>query len=569
MLGDGTRRLVAYVVPDGPAPAVAGIRDHLRKTLPAAMIPAAVEFRDRLPRTSSGKIDRNALATTAPAPDVWAASSDSTLERTIAAVWQQALGVAAVSARDDVFDLGAHSLQAIQVANRLGVELRCDVKVAWLFQHPTPAELARFLEQRERPRPAAVGLPAALLADTVLDPDIRPGDGPRASGTPDRVLLTGATGFVGVHLLAELLTSTGAEVVCTVRAASPAEATARIHQALETHVINLPDAMRHRITAFPADLTRPHLGLDDVLFAELARTCGAIIHNAATVSIMREYATLRAANTESTRDLLRMAAVRSTPLHFVSTLSVAPPLALAPEVPEAFLPAHPGLRYGYQQSKWAAERLLEQAAERGLPVTVHRLGRIVGPYTTGYVNERDFLWSVLRAGVPAGIVPDLFEEEAWTPVDHVAQALVHLCLGQPAPGATVFNHAAGELVRLGDVYDWLEEYGYPLQRMPLARWRAELPRSSGDSGDSDGSGVAATTLAFFDSWDANTDDATGLDLRLGRVRADNVVNGLRGSGITCPPVDRDLVFRYLDHCVTTGTLPAPAGKPFHPATPAR
>lgn len=572
VLRDGTRRLVAYVVPDGPAPAVAGIRDHLRKTLPAAMIPSAVEFRDRLPRTSSGKIDRNALATTAPAPEAQSASSDSALEHTIAAVWQQALGVAAVSARDDVFDLGAHSLQAIQVANRLGVELRRDVKVAWLFQHPTPAELARFLEQREQPRPAAAGLPAALLADTVLDPDIRPADGPRASGTPDRVLLTGATGFVGVHLLAELLTNTGAEVVCTVRAASPAEATARIHQALETHLINLPDATRHRITAVPADLTRPHLGLDDALFAELARTCGAIIHNAATVSIMREYATLRATNTESTRELLRMAAVRSTPLHFVSTLSVAPPLALAPEVPEAFLPAHPGLRHGYQQSKWAAERLLEQAVERGLTVTVHRLGRIVGPYTTGYVNERDFLWSVLRAGVPAGIVPDLFEEEAWTPVDHVAQALVHLCLGQPAPRATVFNHAAGELVRLGDVYDWLEEYGYPLRRVPLARWRAELPRSSGGSGGSggsDGSGVAETTLAFFDSWDEGTDDATGPDLRLGHVRADNVVNGLRGSGITCPPVDRHLVFRYLDHCVTTGTLPAPAGKQFHPATPAR
>ncbi|GAX58148.1 non-ribosomal peptide synthetase [Streptomyces olivochromogenes] len=605
--GDGTRRLVAYVVPDGPAPAVAGIRDHLRETLPAAMIPSAVEFRDHLPRTSSGKIDRNALATTALAPGVRAASSDSTLERTIAAVWQQALGVAAVAARDDVFDLGAHSLQAIQVANRLGVELHRDVKVAWLFQHPTPAELAIFLErqarqarqerlerqgqqQQKQPRPAAPGLPAALLADTVLDPGIRPGDGPRVSGTPDRILLTGATGFVGVHLLAELLTSTGAEVVCTVRAASPAEATARIHQALETHLIHLPDAVRPRITAIPADLARARLGLDEALFAELARTCGAIFHNAATVSIMREYATLRAANTESTRDLLRMAAVRSTPLHFVSTLSVAPPLGLAPEVPEAFLPPHPGLRYGYQQSKWAAERLLEQAAERGLPVTVHRLGRIVGPYATGYVNERDFLWNVLRAGVPVGIVPDLFEEETWKPVDHVAQALVHLCLGQAAPGATVFNHAAGELVRLGDVYDWLEEYGYPLRRMPLSQWRAELLCSFGESGESGGSGetresggsggsgesgesgesdVAATTLAFFDSWDANTDDATGPDLRLGRVRADNVVNGLRGSGITCPPVDRDLVFRYLDHCVTTGTLPAPAGRQIHPTTPAR
>ncbi|MFC9502177.1 amino acid adenylation domain-containing protein [Streptomyces sp. NPDC057002] len=546
VLGDGTRRLSAYVVPDGPAPAVALIRDRLRAVLPAAMIPSAVEFLDRLPRTSSGKIDRKALATPGeqPAVKVAVAVAHSSLERTIAAVWQHMLGVAAVSAQDDVFDLGAQSLQAIQVANRLGVALRREVKVAWLFQHPTPAGLARYLEGQEG-RSTAAGLPSALLTDTVLDPDIRPGDGPRTDGTPDRVLLTGATGFVGVHLLAELLTGTDAEVVCTVRAPSAAEATARLHQALETHRIHLPDTAKKRITAVCADLARPRLGVDEETFSELARTCGAILHNAATVSIMREYATLRAANTQSTKDLLRMAAVRSAPLHFISTLSVAPPLALSPEVPEEFLPPHPGLRYGYQQSKWAAERLLEQAAERGLPVTVHRLGRVVGPSATGYVNERDFLWSVLRAGVPAGMVPDLFEEEVWTPVDHVAKALIHLCLGQPHSVARVFNHAHSAPVRMSDVYDWLEEYGYSLRRMPLDQWRAELPRTSG---------AAATTLAFFDSWD------TEPDLRLGRVRADNVVNGLHGSGITCASVDRDLVFRYLDHCVDTGALPTPVRK---------
>ncbi|MFD9433469.1 amino acid adenylation domain-containing protein [Streptomyces sp. NPDC060002] len=554
VLRGGARRLVAYVVPDGPAPAVATVREHLRAALPAAMIPSTVEFLDHLPRTGSGKIDRTALAAELP---VTPSAVSGTLEHTVAAAWQEVLGAATLSAQDDVFERGAQSLQAIQVANRLGVALAREVKVAWLFQHPTAAELAGFLEQRARP--VTVGLPETLLADAVLDPGVRPGDGPRAGGTPDRILLTGATGFVGVHLLAELLTSTGAEIVCTVRAPSLAAATERVQQALDTHRIGLTDAARDRVTAIPADLARPRLGLDEGEFAELARTCDAILHNAANVSILREYATLRAANTDSARELLRLAAPRSVPLHFVSTLSVAPPLALAAEVPEEFLPPHPGLRNGYQQSKWAAEQLLRQAAERGLPVTVHRLGRIVGPAATGHVNERDFLWSVLRAGIPAGIVPDLFGEEIWTPVDHTATALVRLCLG-PAGAATVFNHAATAPVRLSDVYDWLEEYGYPLRRLTLDRWRAEVPRSSG---------AAATTLAFFDARDADPGDATGSDLRLGRIHADNVVNALRTGGITCPPVDRDLVHRYLDHCVSTGKLPAPTGRRSRPATPAK
>ncbi|MBL1106681.1 amino acid adenylation domain-containing protein [Streptomyces sp. 5-8] len=547
-LPDGTRRLAAHLVTDPPAPSASEVRDHLRARLPAAMIPSAVELHDRLPRTRTGKIDRAALGTprTPKAP-----TEGSRLERTIVAVWRHVLGTDDATADDDVFVLGAHSLQAIQAANRLGVELGRDIRVAWLFQHPTAAGLARFLDDRP---PAATGLPAVLATDTVLDPDIRPG----ATRRPDalrRILLTGATGFVGVHLLAELLATTDAGIVCTVRAHTTDEALDRLHRALAEHRLALAEDVRPRITALPADLARPGLGLAPEDLSRLADTCDAIFHNAATVSIMREYGTLRAVNTGSTRDLLRLAAPRAVPLHYVSTLSVAPPVSHSPEVTETFLAPHPGLRYGYQQSKWASERLLEQAAERGLPVTVHRLGRVVGPAGTGYVNAPDFLWSVLRAGIPAGIVPHLFEDEIWTPVDHTAKSLAHLALTAAGP---VFNHAAVPRVRLSDFYDWVEEYGYPLRRLPLARWRDLLPRSAD---------VAATTLAFFDAHETSGSEAP--DLRLGHIRADNFRDGLRGTGITCPPVGRDLVFRYLDHCVTTGALPSPAGRRPRPATRAK
>ncbi|MFF3851261.1 amino acid adenylation domain-containing protein [Streptomyces sp. NPDC002328] len=552
-LADGTRRLVAHLVAESPKPSASEVRDHLRARLPAAMIPSGVEFPDRLPRTGSGKIDRTALSESSARETP---STGSPLERTITGIWGEILGTAAVRVHDDVFDLGAQSLQAIQAANRLGVEIGRDIRVAWLFQHPTAAALAHFLDDDVQEPSTPSGVPSALLADAVLDPAVRPGISRAPDDAPRRILLTGATGFVGAHLLAELLTGTAAEIVCTVRAGDRGEAAGRVHQALDRYGIALDERARHRVTALPADLARPDLGLTREVLSELAATCDVIFHNAATVSIMRDYATLRAANTESTRRLLRLAAVRTTPLHYVSTLSVAPPASRSPEVPEAFLPPHEGLRHGYQQSKWASERLLEQAAERGLPVTVHRLGRVVGPSGTGHVNERDFLWSVLRAGIPAGIVPDLFEDEVWTPADFVARSLVHLCLAPGRTAGPVFHHATLPRVRLGDVYDWVEEYGYPVRRLPLARWREELPRSAD---------VAATTLAFFDS----AGQAGEPDLRLGHVRADNVRAGLKGSGVDCPPVDRGLVFGHLDHCVTAGALPAPAGRRTRSATPAK
>ncbi|WP_329310810.1 amino acid adenylation domain-containing protein [Streptomyces sp. NBC_01262] len=548
VLPDGTRRLAAYVVASsGPdRPTAVGIREHLRAALPAVMVPSAVEFTGRLPRTGSGKIDRKALGAVKPR-QATAPAADSSVERAITATWEQILGVGSIAPHDDFFDLGAHSLQVIQAANRLGTELARDIRVAWLFQHPTAAGLAAFLDQRHQDDAPSRELPGAVLADAALDEDIRPGTATRAPAAPRRILLTGATGFVGAHLLAELLDATDAEIVCPVRAASPADAADRVRQALADRRISLTAAAGQRITAVPADLARPRLGLDTALFAELAGTCELILHNAATVSIMREYATLSAANTHSTHQLLRMAAAHSIPLHLVSTLSVAPSRRDSPEVPEAFLPPHPGLVHGYQQSKWASERLLEQAAGRGLPVAVHRLGRVVGAPGTGCVNERDFLWSVLRSGIPAGILPELFEAEVWTPVDYVARAVVRLSLTAHPPGA-VYNHAPAPPVQLADVYAWVREYGYPVKEMPLALWRTELPRAAD---------VAATTAAFFDSW--NSGDTTAApDLGLGQVRADNARRALDGSGITCPPLDRALMFRYLDTCVATGVLPAPA-----------
>lgn len=289
----------------------------------------------------------------------------------------------------------------------------------------------------------------------------------------------------------------------------------------------------------------------------MAADCDAVFHNAALVSILRDYTALRGSNVESTRWLLRLAARRSVPFHLVSTLSVAPARgrsAEVPEVPEAFLPYHEGLISGYQQSKWVAERLLEQAAERGLPVTVHRLGRVVGPAGTGYVNERDFLWGVLRAGIPAGVLPELFETEVWTPVDYVAEAVVRLATHQLQDPGGVFNHAPIPGVRLADLYGWVREYGYPVTAVPLARWHAELPRTAD---------IAATTLAFFDSWTAGDDDTP--DLGLGLIRTDRARRGLHGSGISCPAVDRELVFRYLDHCVSAGLLPAPSQESARPS----
>ncbi|MFG1914956.1 amino acid adenylation domain-containing protein [Micromonospora sp. NPDC048898] len=148
---DGTKRLVAYVVPEGEPPARWGerLREELRATLPAPMIPWAVLIRDTLPLTGNGKIDRGAL----PAVDVTArnvpnefVAPRTDVEHRLAELWAGVLGVEPIGADDDFFDLGGHSLNAADILGSVRAEFGVAFPARVLYLQPTLRELGAELE---------------------------------------------------------------------------------------------------------------------------------------------------------------------------------------------------------------------------------------------------------------------------------------------------------------------------------------------------------------------------------------------------------------------------------------
>ena len=147
--GPGGRRLVAYVTGGDGLPAAAALREHLRRILPAYMLPAAFVPLDAFPRTTSGKLDRRAL----PAPPAGDDAADegtaprTPLEAVVAAAWAGLLGVERVGAHDDFFALGGHSLLAARVAAALRGAVGADLSVRDVFEAPTVAALAARVEE--------------------------------------------------------------------------------------------------------------------------------------------------------------------------------------------------------------------------------------------------------------------------------------------------------------------------------------------------------------------------------------------------------------------------------------
>ncbi|HEX8273213.1 MAG TPA: amino acid adenylation domain-containing protein [Longimicrobiaceae bacterium] len=154
--GTGERALAAYLVAEpGGLPPVGELRAALAAELPEYMVPSAFVELEALPLTPNGKTDRRALPAPGDAARVRTGAEylapRTSLEEVLCATWAEVLGVERIGVRDNVIDLGAHSVMATQVITRLEL-LRVRLSLRAVFDAPTPEELARtILSQEETP----------------------------------------------------------------------------------------------------------------------------------------------------------------------------------------------------------------------------------------------------------------------------------------------------------------------------------------------------------------------------------------------------------------------------------
>jgi amino acid adenylation domain-containing protein len=145
----GDRRLVAYVKSRSASLSLDDLRAHLKPTLPEYMIPSAFVRLDTLPLTANGKLDHRAL----PQPDVEAYSGieyeapQGEVEEFLAAIWREILGAERVGRQDEFFNLGGHSLSAMQVIVRIRAELSVSLPMKVIFECPVLWRLAQRVDE--------------------------------------------------------------------------------------------------------------------------------------------------------------------------------------------------------------------------------------------------------------------------------------------------------------------------------------------------------------------------------------------------------------------------------------
>jgi amino acid adenylation domain-containing protein/thioester reductase-like protein len=574
----GDKRLVAYIVPDpDDTERFSGwsldpktgrskeIRSILQDGLPHYAVPSVfVELKSLPIQATSGKVDRSELPPPPPRParrerdDVTRlpeTAPRSEKEALLARAWEDVLRLdeGEVGPEDDFFDLGGHSLAAAQLSGRIEQGFGVHVSMPLFMEDPTLRGLLDRIEALQRDGTAGETMAAEdLVAEAVLEPGITPRPAP--DGTPTLleagdVFLTGATGFLGAFLLDGLLSSTDARVHCLVRPrGDDADGMGYIEANLRGYGLWRP-WLAQRIVPVLGDLGEPLFGLDEGDFDALAREVDVILHPGAVVNLVYPYSELEAPNVGGTREVLRLACRHGArPVHHVSTNGIFPPgMGLCGE--DADLDDLAGAREdGYGRTKWVAEKLVREAGERSLPVSVYRPGNVSGHSETGASNPRDLLGAVIVESLRLGRAPEI---EGWrmemTPVDFVAEAILRLASDPAAQGGT-YHLANPDPPPADEVFDLLEEGGYPLERLPYEEWLQRIdaaPPGEGSPGEI--VGVAAPAADEFR--EGNTYDDH------------NTRRALGDDGPTRPAIDEKLMETYARYFAEQGWIGASGIRP--------
>ncbi|TLD30841.1 hypothetical protein PspLS_01795 [Pyricularia sp. CBS 133598] len=409
----------------------------------------------------------------------------------LASLFRERMGFKTLQPDTDFFSAGMDSLQTIMARSHMMRQLDLGSAVLGqnvVFEHPTINQLAEHLSAVASgashpvtsPKTVAEDDPSTIMYDLVAKYGnfdlFVPGDKTPES---DVILLTGATGFLGAHILAQLLPLPHIrQVYCLVRASDAAAATARVFSTLSDRGLgdSITPALSSKVIALPSDLSRPDLGLCAGVLSDLRATLTGVIHSAWAVNFNLGVSSFAQTHIAGVQNLLKLAL--SVPFRhparfaFISSVSAASGTPLPARVTERYVadPRH-AQGMGYARSKWVAEHVVRRAAEEaggGVAFRVLRTGQVVGDSKKGHWNATEAIPLMLRVAETMGALPRLDERPSWIPVDVCARAVVELSgverpFGDAAEEEEDGSHVVYHVLN-PQTFSWAEELLPALQR---------------------------------------------------------------------------------------------------------
>ena len=478
------------------------LKTFLEPLIPDYMMPSFFVHIDEMPVTPGGKIDKKAL----PVPEV-AVNNTSYVEpvtmvqKTLCEIFEKALGTEKVGIEDNFFDLGGSSLTASKVAV-MCLSRNISIVYADVFKHPTVRELAEIVDDQ-----ASAESPQSNnefsdynynRIQSVISGNVEENADRITKEELGDIMITGATGFLGIHILKAYLDNYDGKVYCLVRKGSYESMEKRMMHMLMYYFDNpCEELFKDRIVCVDGDITSK----------EQVESFGAykfrtLINCAACVKHFAAGDVLQKINVHGVENLIEFCKNNGRRLIQISTVSVAgegsngvPPMDRV--FGENDLYIGQSITNEYIRTKFLAERAVLEAVSGGLDAKIIRVGNLMsrnsdGEFQINFITN-GFLRS-LRGYKAIGKFPmgGMHEVAELSPIDSTALAVLKLV--QTDRRFTVFHACNSHHIYMADLIYAMRNYGFKLDIVKDEEFEEAVKEFAKNGNDSDAvSGLIAYT----------------------------------------------------------------------------
>ena len=418
----------------------AELRRYLYENLPKYMVPSYFTPLDKFPYTPNGKIDKNAL----PVPNGILQTEKSKyiapktdLEVRLVAIWEEILNTKPIGINDNFFELGGDSILAMNLNIRL-LKITDKIKYSDIFTYPTIASLVEKIESEssdsssENLSDLSEKYNELLLNNVKYENNIVP-------KKFHNVLITGGTGFLGIHILGKFLKTEKGKAYVIIRKDPGSSVQDKLRDKLHYYFGSRYDKyLNNRIVALEGDISKDGFGLNQEELFSLGNSIDIIINSAAKVSHYGSYQSFYNANVKSVQKIIDFANLFNIELFHISTLSIAGDgfvnIEKANEsidFSEKDFYIGQTLNNVYIKSKFEAEKIILDAVLRGTKAHIIRVGNLMPRLTDGKfqenIDENAFIGRI-KTFLQLKIIPDYLLDRhiELTPIDSTATAILKI-----------------------------------------------------------------------------------------------------------------------------------------------
>ena len=435
---DGKKFLCAYYIADQDI-SISELHKYLLSKLPNYMVPSSYMKLDSFPLTPNHKINRKALPmpTKLYTPEEEYVAPATETEKLLCSIAEKVLNVNKIGINDDIFSYSADSLSIIQMQTLL-IPYGITFKTQDFYRLRTIKAFAEFISQKDTNHTEENFEDQSLYSvnqllekhSTFLDVNLVPKEEEKG------YFLTGTTGFLGIHMLHELLSTTEANIYCAVREKGNQDAKTRIRE-LWNYYFPGEHLDEIRVHVVKCELTKKSFNLTNSELAALAKNISCVINCAANVKYYGDYAKHEEINVTGVKNLIDFCIQYHIHLHQISTTGVSGNyLVSQTEQNKVFSENDFYIGQNYMEnvyihSKFEAEKAIYENRNRGLHYNIFRVGNLTARLLDGVFQQNkddNAFYNIIKFMVLNKVIPTemLSQKLEFTPVDLCAKAVVLL-----------------------------------------------------------------------------------------------------------------------------------------------